>query len=133
MFALKRLRLYSNFLNDIQNQVELLEKGIMGRDVTSDEIKKTLRSTETLIANLDELSSVEGPLKAGEELKQREEKFKALFKKHHIQNTDIYSAFAKYEAEALEISLTTSCEFKRSDITSATTTTQPDSQSNLDN
>jgi len=129
IFALKRLRLYNNFNQDVHSHLETLEKAILGQGVTATEIPRIQKDIDTLLMSVEEFARLEGPLKDGEQIKDREERFKFLFKRHHIQTSDIFSIFAEIEAEANEITLTTSTTFKKSDIGSAVT--QPGSQ-NLD-
>jgi len=129
LFALKRLRLYTNFIEDVQNQINMIDQAIVGKGDQAVDIQQVSSDSLVLLGEIREILKLESPLHEKETLKEREEKFKPLFKKHHIQNTDVYVLFAQYEAEVNDITLTTSTVFKKSE---SNATTQPNSQNNLD-
>lgn len=129
LFALKRHRLYSNLIEDVQNQIDVLGKAILGSEESPSDPQQLFSDTLVLLGEIKDIIKLESPLHEKETLKEREEKFKPLFKKHHIQTTDVYHIFAQYEAEVNDITLTTSTVFKKSDSEAPT---QPNSQNNLD-
>jgi len=116
LFALKRLRLYTNLIEDVQRQIEILEKAIVGHDQNAVDPQQLSSDSLVLLGEIKDIMKLESPLHDKETLKEREEKFKPLFKKYQIQNTDVYLLFAQYEAEVNEITLTTSTVFKKSDF-----------------
>jgi len=122
IFSLKRLRLYSNMQQDLEEQLKIVEDAIVQEELTFEKTEKIIQKTDTLLAEAKEIISLSGPLKEGESSKERELKLKCLFKKHHIETADIYRKFAEYEAEVNDITLTNSATFKQSDVT-----TQPSS------
>jgi len=123
IFALKRLRLYSNMQQDLDDQLKIVEEAIVQEDeLTFAQTDEIIQKTKALVAEAEELASLSGPLKDGESLKERELRLKGLFKKHHIETSDIYHKFAEYESQVHEITLTSSTIFKQSDAT-----TQPSS------
>jgi len=143
LFALKRLRLYTNLMEDVQNQIEVVGKTILGQQQPPIDTQQVSSDILILLGEIREILKLESPLHEKETLKDREEKFKPLFKKYHIQNTDVYYQFAEYEAEVNDITLTTSTVFKKSEAEESSppgsltslgseVPTQPSSQNNLD-
>jgi len=128
LFTLKKVKLYEMLLQDVQAQTKLLENSIIGKGVAHSEVQKIEADAQALLFELDEVTRLEEPMRPGETLKDREVRFKQAFKVREIENELIFAAFAKYEAEANDITLTTSGTFTRSDVK-----TQPSSQDSLDN
>ena len=116
LFALKRYRLYTKLIEDIKVQIEILEKAIVGEQQQPIDPQQLSSDSLVLLGEIKDIMKLESPLHDKETLKEREEKFKPLFKKYQIQNTDVYLLFAQYEAEVNEITLTTSTVFKKSDV-----------------
>jgi len=127
MFTLKKIRLFSNFTQELQKQTDLLEKVIIGNGFTTKEIKKITKEAEGLIADIEHVVKLEAPLKENETMMDRDEQYKILFKKHQIHNTDVHHAFAVCESKNNDITLTTSSTFKKSELT--TVPNSPDSKS----
>jgi len=128
LFALKKLKLYEMLLQDIEKQTNLLENSIIGRNMTYGDVKNTECDSEALLSELDEVTRLEEPLRQGETFKDRETKLKQIFKVREIEDVLVFPLFAQYEAEANDITLTTSGTFTRSEVK-----TQPSSTDSLDN
>ncbi len=111
IYTLQKLRLYSNFLEDIHEQRHQLDDALLG--VMKKEKSEMMKESNELISKIVEVVELQKPLEEGESLRDRQKKFEALFKKYHIQKTDVYHKFAEHEAEVHEITLTTSSNFQR--------------------
>lgn len=127
IFALKRFRLYTILSEELHIQAQRLDQAILGQGMNLTEGKKVYNEALNLLVFVNETTELETSLKPGEDLKHREDKYKALFKRYNIHNPDIYPLFAKYEAEVNDITLTTSFVFQKSEVK-----TQPSSQDFLD-
>ncbi len=127
IYALKKMRVYSNLSNDVSNQQHLVREVLEGRQDPHKKIADVNLRAKWVISQVEDDIKLIRPLKEGEVAKEREEKIKEMFKRHHVENSDVYYQFAEYEAEVLKITLTTSATLKKSEIT-----TEPGSINTLD-
>jgi len=122
--ALKRQRLFTNLAQDIQNQVEEIENVLMDNKVSPQIVQKLFSRTEALNVDFNNAVKIIGPLNPGETVKEREAKAISVFRKHHIQNSDVFHTFALMESDVNGITMTTSTTFQKNE--------QPNSLNTLD-
>jgi len=127
IYALKKMRVYSNLANDVSNQQHLIREALEGRQDPHKKMSGVNLRTKWVISQVEDDIKLIRPLQEREVAKEREEKIKEMFKRHHVENTDVYYQFAEYEAEAIGITLSTSATFKKSELT-----TEPGSLNTLD-
>lgn len=118
MFTLKKMSVFASLSQEAKNQIAVLENALLRKNISKNEVLKIQTDTEILLIRIDEIIKLETCLKEGEEAKLREDKFRFIFKQREIHDEHIFPTFAKYEAEALEITLTTSSTFTRSQTSS---------------
>lgn len=122
--ALKRFRLYTNMAQDIQAQVAEIENVLMDNKVSPQVVQKLFSRTEAMSVDFNNAVKIIGPLNPGETVKEREAKAISVFRKHHIQNSDVFHTFALMESDVNGITMTTSTTVQKSE--------QPNSLNALD-